>query len=135
MNQAKVSYSDEGLNKLKKEFEIWRTTRESRRPIPEKLWDKAIGLYPVYTINKISKELHLNYSDLKKRVQHNPDHIPMKQAEKSAFIELDFPPDSPVSECIIEMEDKSGAKMKMCFRGKTDFDLLELGKSFWNKNS
>jgi len=38
-----------------------------------------------------------------------------------------------VSECIVEMQDCSGAKMRMCFKGKTDFDFLELGKSFWRK--
>jgi hypothetical protein len=38
-----------------------------------------------------------------------------------------------ISECIVEMEDGGGSKMKMCFKGKTEFDLLELGKSFSSK--
>jgi hypothetical protein len=40
-----------------------------------------------------------------------------------------------MSECIVEMEDGRGGKMRMRFYGKTDFDLLELGKVFWSKGA
>jgi hypothetical protein len=33
------------------------------------------------------------------------------------------------------MEDKGGTRMKMYFKGELGFDLLELGKSFWDKRS
>jgi len=38
-----------------------------------------------------------------------------------------------ISECIIEMEDRGGSTMKMCFKNITGFHLLELGRSFWSK--
>ncbi|MDD4273320.1 MAG: hypothetical protein PHG14_06280 [Desulfobacter postgatei] len=54
----------------------------------------------------------------------------------AAFMAFDFSSAcSSVSECVVEMEDGNGAKMRMCFKGKTDFDLLELGKSFWMRRS
>jgi hypothetical protein len=31
------------------------------------------------------------------------------------------------------MEDAKGSKMRMCFKGKTDFDLLGLAKAFLEK--
>jgi hypothetical protein len=135
MNQQKKLPAETRLNKVKSEFEIWRTTRKNRKPIPAELWKLAVELYPVFTISKISTTLALSYTDLKKRVQLKPEIFSVRQNEKPpTFIELDFPPPSPsIAECVVEMEDSSGAKMKMCFRGRTDFDLLELGKSFWRR--
>jgi len=49
------------------------------------------------------------------------------------FIEVNLGPPAAVSECIVEMQDILGAKMRMHFRGKTDFDLLQLAKAFWSK--
>ncbi len=51
----------------------------------------------------------------------------------TGFIEVNLEPPAAVSECIVEMQDILGAKMRMHFRGKTDFDLLELAKAFWRK--
>jgi hypothetical protein len=76
--------------------------------------------------------LVVDYSALKKRV-------PIKKKDSAAkmsppgFIELNLEPPAAVSECIVEMQDILGAKMRMHFRGKTDFDLLELAKAFWRK--
>ena len=137
MNQQKKLPAETRLNKVKSEFEIWRTNRKNRKPIPTDLWEQAVELYPAFTISKISTTLALSYTDLKKHVQQKPEDFSVQQNEKPpTFIALDFPAPSPsIAECVVEMEDSSGAKMKMCFRGRTDFDLLELGKSFWRRQS
>jgi hypothetical protein len=51
------------------------------------------------------------------------------------FMEVKLEPPAAVAECIVEMQDIGGSKMRMHFRGKTDFDLLELAKAFWRKKS
>jgi len=120
------------LSEVKEQFKIWRRTRKSPRPIPEKLWQAAVGLTATHSISQISKELVLDYSALKKRV-------PIKKkstADKTSppgFIELNLEPPAAVSECMVEMQDTLGGKMRMHFRGKPDFDLLELAKAFWRK--
>jgi hypothetical protein len=120
------------LNEVKEQFKIWRRTRKSPRPIPEKLWQAAVSLTATHSISQISKELVLDYSALKKRV-------PIKKKDSAAkinppdFIELNLEPLAAASECIVEMQDILGSKMRMHFRGKTDFDLLELAKAFWSK--
>ena len=120
------------LSEVKEQFKIWRRTRKSPRPIPDKLWQAAVCLTATHSISKISKELVLDYSALKKRV-------PIKKkstADKTSppgFIELNLEPPAAVSECMVEMQDILGSKMRMHFRGKTDFDLLELAKAFWRK--
>ncbi|OGR26529.1 MAG: hypothetical protein A2277_03935 [Desulfobacterales bacterium RIFOXYA12_FULL_46_15] len=122
------------LEDVQQKFTTWREERTRRRPIPEVLWEAAINLSRAkeYSINKISKALRLNYSDLKRRISAHGQPI-IKDGQNIEFIKLDYSPSVFPSECIIEMEDSSGAKMKMCFRGSTDLDLLELGRSFWNK--
>jgi len=76
--------------------------------------------------------LVLDYSTLKKRaaVKNNAGAASMSPAD---FIEVNLQPPASISECIVEMQDIAGAKMWMRFRGKTDFDLLELAKAFWSK--
>jgi len=137
MNHQKDLPAETRLNKVKSEFKIWRTTRKNRNPIPADLWEHAVELYPAFTISKISTTLAISYTDLKQRVHQKPENFSASQDEKPpTFIELGFPaPSSSISECVVEMEDSSGAKMRMCFRGRTDFDLLELGKSFWRRQS
>ena len=120
------------ISEVKEHFKIWRRTRKSPRPIPEKLWAAAVSLTAKHSISQISKELVLDYTALKRRV-----HIKKKDAtaltNPSGFIEVNLEPPAAVVECIVEMQDIVGAKMRMHFRGKTDFDLLQLAKAFWSK--
>ena len=120
------------LSEVKEQFKIWRRTRKSPRPIPKKLWAAAVNLTAKHSISQIAKELVLDYSTLKKRaaVKKKTGSASMSSAD---FIEVNLEPLTAVSECIVEMQDILGSKMRMHFRGKTDFDLLELAKAFWSK--
>ncbi len=120
------------LSEVKEQFKIWRRTRKSPRPIPEKLWQAAVSLTATHSISQISKELVLDYSALKKRVPIKKKSTAKKTSTPS-FIELNLEPPTAESECMVEMQDTLGAKMRMHFRGKPDFDLLELAKVFWSK--
>lgn len=125
------------LNKVKSAFEDWRTTKEKGKRIPEHLWEEAAALYPEFSISKISTTLSLSYINLKQRIEKKIGENSSNKSEPfPGFVELDFSANSQsIAECVVEMEDGNGSKMRMCFRGKTDFDLLELGKSFWMRRS
>jgi len=120
------------ISEVKEQFKIWRKTRKSPRPIPEKLWAAAVSLTADHSISQISKELILDYTALKKRVPSKKKDSAAKMSPPG-FIELNLEPPSSVSECIVEMRDILGARMQMHFRGKPDVDLLELAKAFWRK--
>ena len=122
------------ISEVKEQFKIWRRTRKSPRPIPEKLWAAAVSLTANHCLSQISKELVVDYTALKKRVPIKNKDSAVKM-NSSGFIEVNLEPPAAVSECIVEMQDIGGAKMRMHFRGKTDFDLLELAKAFWRKKS
>jgi hypothetical protein len=120
------------ISEVKEQFKIWRRTRKSPRPIPEKLWTAAVSLTAKHSISQISKELVVDYTVLKKRVAIKKKDSAVSMSPPG-FIELNLQPPAAASECIVEMQDILGSKMRMHFRGKTDFDLLELAKAFWRK--
>jgi hypothetical protein len=122
------------LESVRYQFEKWRETRKrSREPIPEDLWAAAIKLSNQYSINHICRSLHLSYTTLKERVRGKNPVSKKKEISSSCFVELDWQRHFTTSECIIEMENAYGSKMKMSFKGRADLDLLELSRAFWAK--
>jgi hypothetical protein len=120
------------LSDVKEQFKNWRRTRKSHRPIPEKLWQAAVSLTAKHSISQISKELAVDYTALKKRVPIKKKNTAAK-ISPAGFIELNLEPPAAVSECIVEIEDNFGAKIRMHIRGQTNFDFLQLAKAFWSK--
>ena len=135
MDQIPQPETPPTLEQVREQFELWRQRREKRLAIPASLWQAAIHLCQDYSISKISSTLRLNYAVLKQRVHAYGTSHQVPCITAPSFIELDVSQSKSASECVVEMEDKGGARMKMYFKGEVGFDLLELGKSFWNKRS
>lgn len=135
MNQISQPESFPTLEQVREQFEAWRQSREKRSAIPGSLWQAAIHLCQDHSINKVSKTLRLNYAILKQRIHVNGSKHLLPRIAPPTFIELDVSAPKPTSECIVEMEDKGGTRMKMYFKGEVGLDLLELGKAFWSKRS
>jgi len=124
---AKKSFN---LEKVCRQFEYWRQSRKKRCPIPEQLWQGAESLYPEYSLYHISKALRLNYTDLKQRIEPKQSAFIPPTINPAEFIELNVNSTKPPAECLVEMEDAFGAKMRMHFKGDAGLDLLELGRIF-----
>jgi hypothetical protein len=122
------------LDEVKEQFKAWRKTRKSLRPIPEQLWSAAVDLTAHHSISQISKQLVVDYSALKRRVQ-------LKKKDSAAltsspdFIELNLKPPAAASECMVEMQNRQGSRLRMHFRGQPGVDLLQLAKLFWTKGA
>jgi hypothetical protein len=122
------------LESVRDQFEKWRETRKNpRETIPEHLWEAASKLRSKYPLSRISKALRLNHTDLKKRISGQKAHRRTKKQAWPLFVELDRIDSFTASECIVEMEDAFGSKMRMRFKGKAELDLLELSKAFWKR--
>ena len=122
------------LGEVKEQFKTWRRTRKRLRPIPENLWTAAVSLTAYHSISQIAKELVVDYSVLKRRVQlKNKDGA--VSTNPPDFIELNLEAPGATAECLVEMEDRLGSKMRLHFRGQTDVVLLELAKLFWTKGA
>ena len=119
------------LEEVSAHFKHWRQIkRNHREPIPKKLWQEAIDLTLQYSLSTVSKELRLGYTDFKERI--NASSIPELKDNKinPDFIELKYEQPFLLSEATVEIEDKNGSKMKICFKGKPDFDITQLIKAF-----
>ena len=133
MSRKKHAVASQSLSQVKKQFKTWRQTRKNPRPIPAELWAAAADLATNHSISQISKELALDYTSLKSRVAGKKKKTSAASMSPADFIEVNLEPPAVVLECIIEMQDIGGAKMRMHLRGKRNFDLLELAKAFWSK--
>ncbi|MHB1253231.1 MAG: hypothetical protein ACYCZ1_03605 [Candidatus Humimicrobiaceae bacterium] len=122
------------LEEISAHFKHWRQIkRNHREPIPKKLWQEAIDLTRQYQVSNISKELRLGYTDFKERVRISSVPKPTNTEINPDFIELKYEQPFLLSEATVEIEDKNGTKMKICFKGKPDLDLMNLAKAFLGK--
>ena len=133
MDQQFIPTAKPTIEEVRQRFERWRESRKRRTPIPESLWEGAVGLCADHSIYRISKSLHLNYNVLKRRVcSSRPESIP-EPLTSSAFVELNLKGSLPETECLVEREDKDGVKMKMHIKGHLCFDPLEFMKAFFGQ--
>jgi hypothetical protein len=123
-----------GMERARERFEAWRRTRAAGERIPDRLWTLAVKLASRDGLSRTAGALKLDYNALKHRVEAGdagPVSVP------GTFVEL---PPSPLStpplsgpvECVIELEDGCGARMRVQLRGCEVPDVVALGRSFWN---
>jgi hypothetical protein len=96
--------------------------------IPDQLWSLAVTLAETHGLSRTASSLKLDYYSLKNRVAgRNCD----SSSVAPAFIELSPPPLAPsTTECVFEMEDGLGARMRVHLRGCEIPDLADLCRSF-----
>jgi hypothetical protein len=126
----------------RRRFERWRRTRQGHSRIPEPLWTSAVKLAGAYGLCRTARALGLDYNALKRRVASADPHAspgqktaqqkPAAQETATAFVELVPSERAGLPECIIELEDPRGAKMRVHLKGVEAPDLAALSRSFWS---
>lgn len=112
------------LARLERRFATWRKSRSMGERIPEPLWKAAAQVAAQHGLNQTASVLSLDYYSLKKRLAGDRG--------SSAFVELPSPSFPMTSECVIEMEDSRGARMRVHLKGPHAPDLLPLSRLFWD---
>lgn len=118
----------------RRRFERWRRTREGRSRIPGPLWNSAVRLSATYGIHRTAKTLRLNSDSLKKHVastngngsggQGKSRQKAAGQEAATAFVEL-VPTEGVCSpECIVELENPRGTKMRIHVKGNQIPDVV-----------
>jgi len=126
------------LEGVRRQFEGWRGTCKVRSRIPEPLWVAAVKVAGMYGIHRTAKALRINYYALKKRVEEAPAVTAGKMLERASgatFLELPAPAWPGCGECTLELENASGAKMRVHLKGVEAPDLAALSRSFWQVGS
>lgn len=144
------------LERVQRRIEHWRRTRKISSPMPDSLWAAAVKLAGRYGISHTAKTLRLNYNALRKRVEQQVAVVPrgpgegvVTQRRLPAFLELAAHDRSRPTEanqhstlapggscqCILELENRSGAKLRVQVQGVAAPDLAALSRSFWEFRS
>lgn len=116
------------ITDVREQFEQWRQTRKKRSAIPDELWTAAIGLSASHSVNKISKALRLNYTELRKRIEQSRSSL-LPGIIQPKFIDFEIGK-AESAEYIIETTNRNGTSMRAHIRG-SHINFLELSKAFW----
>ena len=90
-------------------------------------------LAQAHGIHLTAKALGVDYYSLQKRLEpKSVSDSPMTSSAKGArFVELAGAVPMTAQECILELEDVAGAKMRIHIKGMEAPDLAALSRSFW----
>src|ERR1035437_9585910 len=91
------------FDQLKKRLDAWRKSHRPKARIPGRLWEAAVQVAGQCGLNRTAKTLHLDYYDLKKRL----DAADARQGSVASFIELSPAASGSAAECIIELETRN----------------------------
>jgi hypothetical protein len=109
-------------------FQAWRGQRKVGDRIPQSLWGMAIRLAKAHGVSRTATVLRLDYYRLKKQAEVAASE---PRVSGPAFVELT----SPVivaKQCRFELDNGSGATMRVELVGYDAADVEALSRSFWN---
>jgi len=118
-----------GLEAAQHHFGQWRTTREGSSRIPERLWTVAARAARRFGVHRTCRALRLDYAVLKRRVASDAAAIPSRAAVSASFVELVPAGNGPRAECVMELEEPSGARMRIEVKGFAPADLVALTRN------
>ena len=131
MNTSKTRELPARLEAVRRRFEQWRQTHRPRSRLPNGLWAAAVKMAGVYGLYRTARALPVEYYSLKKRVElqsavrgrHEPGPV-------AAFLELPPPAPTGTCECMLELEDAAGSKMRVSLKAAAPPDLAALCRAF-----
>ncbi len=117
------------LSDVRGQFKRWRKRRRRGTRIPGALWQAAVEAAGEHGVSKTAQELSLDYYKLKERVE-SASTTPAVAAEGRAFLEVPLPSTAP--ECVLELEDGQGARLRVELKGAAPTELETLARAFWS---
>jgi hypothetical protein len=112
------------LEAARRRFERWRRTRRGNSRIPAPLWTSATALAEAYGLCRTARVLRLDYNALKKRINLAQPKDASEPQTATAFVELVPPQGGCFPECLVELEDPRGAKMRIRLTGQPSSELV-----------
>lgn len=126
-----------GLEALDRRFRQWRESRRRGEHIPPQLWAAAAGMAREHGVSRIANRLGLNVVALNRRMHSAAEHA-QDSAGDTRFVELFAAPTAPAAtaavmrECVVELENERGAKMRVELNGAGLAGLAHLCSGFWS---
>lgn len=116
------------LERGRRRFQAWRSRRKPQSRIPQSLWAMAVRLAKAHGLSRTAAVLRLDYYTLKARIE--ADAAGARPAS-TPFVEL-APPVFISKQCHVELENGSGATMRLQLTGYEAADLEALARGFGN---
>jgi len=115
------------LESVQQQFTDWRASRHSKREhIPDRLWQAAVQLCKVHSVNHVSRSLQLSYTALRERLACNQ----IAKEKSVQFLRLEM--DSPYSvQWQMECFRADGGRLHVSATGALP-SLGELLQGFWS---
>ncbi len=133
MHQGSHHLSRHTLSDLRAQFESWRSSRSPGTRIPARLWRAATDAGRQYGVSKTALELSLDYYALKKRVESAVEEgSACEQSPERGFLEIPLCAPSTTPECVLELEDGRGARLRVEIKGAALAELETLARTFWS---
>lgn len=149
------------LEDVAKRFKHWREARVRGERIPVALWSEAVGLCQEHAPQQVASVLRVALAGLLRRLERGGDHavhcpdlahtefveVVMTSAltampePDASRLELAPPPPEPLTraatptpahECVLELENARGAKMRVALNGAGLASLGALYSAFWS---
>lgn len=128
---AHAGANAENLEQVAERFGRWRASRKRGARIPQALWSAAVGLAREHGLEQIAQELRVDYDGLKKRLE-GAGSAARTGVSEARFVELIAPRAVGICECLVELENARGAKMRIELKGVEIPDLARLSSVFLN---
>ena len=117
------------LEQLRQQLTEFRNTQPVRSRLPEPLWAGATELATRYGVHRIARELHLDYTGLKKRVAQRERSKPKPATSLTpTFVEW-MGPAAAVTPCRVEVESPHG-KLRFELPAMAPTELAHLLRAF-----
>jgi hypothetical protein len=122
MKQRHISSLDR-LSEVHRQCERWRKDRRRGTRIPEDLWRAAADVSREVGVSKTAQELRLDYYKLRRLTETQLEARPRPQAPpEGGFLELSLGAPA-LPECVLEIEDPRGARLRVELKGATPAHL------------
>lgn len=121
------------LARAKQGFDRWRRGRKRRGRISDRLWLMAAEAAAIHGVYATARELRLNPTRLKEQLQAlAPSHT---SHQTPNFVEIPWMGATPVPECILEVEDELGRKLRVHLKGAATAQAVSLAPMLWGSQS
>ena len=136
------------LKDVVRHFKDWRESRVRGKRIPGELWDQAVRMCQEHPPERVAGVLGVALGGLKRRLEHGSDGGAARLGHDTEFLEIIMStpvasiPDRAASrrelapaathECVLELENAHGAKMRVQLNGQGLASLGLVCNSFWS---
>lgn len=123
----------ESLKQIAQRFRRWRERRKRGEHIPPVLWAAAVGMAKQHGLERIAHELRVDHDGLKKHLER-AGGVARSGKVDTQFVELFAAPGAAAGmrECVVELENSRGAKMRVELNGNGLAGLASLCGAFWS---